>query len=75
MKDIYNGIRKLDKDTLNMYTPLRARLGTLAAEAIGDFNFLDVPDALPPRAIDESNDSFKQPKKSKPASQGSQQHR
>ncbi len=54
---------------------LRARLGTLAAEAIGDFNFLDVPDALPPRAIDESNDSFKQPKKSKPASQGSQQHR
>jgi len=39
---------------------LRARLGTLAAEAIGDFNFVWVPGALPPRpAIDESSDSFK----------------
>lgn len=29
---------------------LRARLGTLAAEAIKDFNFASVPGALPPRA-------------------------
>lgn len=29
--------------------PLRARLGTLAAEAVSDFNFTDVPGALPPR--------------------------
>ena len=29
--------------------PLRAQLGTLAAEAVKDFNFLNVPDALAPR--------------------------
>ena len=34
---------------------LRARLGTLAAEAVADFNFADVPGALPPRAGGETN--------------------
>ena len=33
---------------------LRARLGTLAAEAIKDFNFASVPGALPPRAEGEA---------------------
>ena len=30
---------------------LRARLATLAAEAITDFNFIHVPEALPPRGV------------------------
>lgn len=34
--------------------PLRARLGTLAAEALTDFDFTDVPGALPPRAPAEA---------------------
>ncbi len=38
---------------------LRARLGTLAAEVIGDFNFVWVPGALKPRPIDEFSDSSK----------------
>jgi hypothetical protein len=28
MRQLYGSIRKLDRHTLNMYTPLRARLGT-----------------------------------------------
>jgi len=35
-------------------TPLRARLGTLAAEAVADFNFHNVPGALAPRTAGES---------------------
>ena len=34
--------------------PLRARLGTLAAEAVSDFNFTYVPGALPPRPETET---------------------
>lgn len=34
---------------------LRTTLGTLAAEAVADFNFADVPGALPPRAGGETN--------------------
>src|SRR5262245_12144543 len=34
---------------------LRAKLGTLAAEAVADFNFADVAGALPPRAGAETN--------------------
>ena len=38
---------------------LRAELGTLAAEAISDFNFAGVPGALEPRATEEANVSSK----------------
>jgi len=36
-------------------TALRSRLGTLAGEAIADFNFVGVPGALPPRAETATN--------------------
>ena len=38
---------------------LRRKLGTLAAEAIADFNFIDVPGALPPRTNEVAEGSSK----------------
>ena len=49
--------------------PLRAKLGTLAAEAVRDFNFAHVPGALPPRASETNLAAFastrRQPKQAK----------